>query len=372
MKRKNKKNIVFVFYVFGNHKKYIPCCVYGILKSYPKAYVKVFVDGTLNTRENQALAVIPSDRYTILQNYFSGIELKRSKMIHGSKMVLRWLIPHHELKGFKYAYFGDIDMLIIKESPSLLDSHIQHMEQTGLPFSNAVRTGTKRLTGLHFIDIDRYYQKVGGIIDTYLNDNDALQAEISKCDRNEHFLYNLVSQGIAFKDEDIAYPDGKYCYRPHHGSHLGVIKHRRLDIPSMKKLPGVPDYLNDTNFVKILNVLSKKQSSKRAIIRYKVYYTRGRAYWASLSFIVSIITMLGVFKDSKAISWFFDHPYINSIWLGILIVIGFVFVGFLDKKFKIRELEQQEVSSTNPYFRDTQKMVEQIKKQLNEITMDRE
>lgn len=110
----------------------------------------------------------------------------------------------------------------------------------------------------------------------------------------------------------------------------------------------------------------------KQLIRFKVYYDRGKTYWSSLAVIIGIITMMGVFKDSKAISWFFKHPYINSIWLSVLIVLGFIFVGFLDKKLRVREKEQQEIGSTNPYIRETHAIVKQLKQQLDEITMDRD
>lgn len=46
-----------------------------------------------------------------------------------------------------YVYFSDIDFLVV-EDITLQNSG--PMEKSGLPFNNIVRTGTKRLTGLHF------------------------------------------------------------------------------------------------------------------------------------------------------------------------------------------------------------------------------
>ena len=106
--------------------------------------------------------------------------------------------------------------------------------------------------------------------------------------------------------------------------------------------------------------------NKRNPIRFKVYYDRGRNYWSSFAVIVSMITMLGVFKDSPLVAWFFKHPIINFAIMAVLIVCGFIFVGYLDKKLKVREGEQKEMTSTNPYFTEIYKEVLEIKNMIKE------
>ena len=40
--------------------------------------------------------------------------------------TFRWLIPQYYFKDYKYVYIGDVDMLICKENPPLLNLHIDH------------------------------------------------------------------------------------------------------------------------------------------------------------------------------------------------------------------------------------------------------
>jgi hypothetical protein len=250
------KDLVFVFFVFGRYARYVPYCIYGILKSYPDAFVKVFISGDISDAHRKALDIIPSSRYEIKERYFNGININGSRMIKGSPMALRWLIPFDELKDFKYAYIGDVDMLIAKEKPSLANAHVNHMRRLGVPFSNALRGDKKRLTGLHFIDVKSYYDAVGGAIDTYLTDAKKLNMAIAKCLRNEHFLYNLVAPHIDFKEkEDEMVMGGDLYYRPHHGTHLGLVRGKKMTPSTYDELQIIPDYLFDKEIDDMLKLV---------------------------------------------------------------------------------------------------------------------
>jgi hypothetical protein len=52
-------------------------------------------------------------------------------------------------------YISDVDLIYL--NPRLLNQHFRLMEARGLPYSNCVRPGTKRLSGMHFSLWDAFY-----------------------------------------------------------------------------------------------------------------------------------------------------------------------------------------------------------------------
>lgn len=230
-------------YVFGTYSRYIPYYVYSILKSYPDYHVKIFVDKKLSLPEKECMKLIRdnlSDNFSIRENSFQEYDfLNETHIRGGGKKILRWLIPEKEFEGFDYIYIGDVDFLIMREEPSLLESHINHCRRTQLPFSNKIRLimpgssdRTDRLTGLHFVIKKPYYEKIGPYISSYLEDNDLLLDSLSGINSNEQFLYHLVEQEFDL-NKLLDYED----FRPHHGIHLGIARSRGV-APSktLKKL----------------------------------------------------------------------------------------------------------------------------------------
>jgi len=210
-------DLVFSTYVFGNYTRYIPYYIYAIVNSYPEYYVKIFVDHNLNYNEKRAVSLINSNNFEIKENYMNNLKFKDNHIIGGNKKINRWIIPYEEFKDFRYAYIGDVDMLIKKETPTLLDYHINRIKTTKLPFDNAIRNNTTRLTGLHFIEIKKYYSLIDP--EKYLYDQNKLDSILDKCERNEHFLYEIVNENINLdKYKNIL------TYRPNHGLHLGLFR----------------------------------------------------------------------------------------------------------------------------------------------------
>lgn len=246
-----KKELVFCVYVFGEYNKYIPYYIYGITKSYPEHHIKILVHNSLTNEQKKAITLIDNSNVEIKENCLNEIKFNKKYIKGGNEKILKWLIPHEELYGYKYAYIGDVDMFIVKEFPSLLESHIEHMNKIGLPFSNAIRKNQKRLTGLHFIDVEKYYQILNPIINEYLNDNNKLNNDLKKCPNgNEEFLYNMIKNSIgfgAYKNEIIE--GGSLYYRPHHGLHIGLLR-----IKNKEKIEILPDYINDDLLQKILKI----------------------------------------------------------------------------------------------------------------------
>lgn len=252
-----EKNLIFVYYVFGAYTKYVPFCVYGIFKSYPNSYIKIFVDNELKESEKIPLKLFNTDNLEIKENYKLPNEIK-GKMKGGNLKAARWIIPFEEFKDYKYVYIGDIDMLICEEQPTLLESHIEHMNKTGLPFSNGIRKNSTRLTGLHFFETELYFNKMNNIIEKCLTDEIYLNNLTKDCERNEHFLYKLVESACGFGNmKDRITDGGDLYYRPHHGAHLGLL--RKPTVETLSRLEIIPNYLDDNIFNKIFELNKIKE-----------------------------------------------------------------------------------------------------------------
>lgn len=231
MEMSSGERVCITTYVFGAYSKYIPYYVYSVLKSYPDYYVKIFIDKELNFLEKKCMDLIRhdlSDNFSICENSFQDYDfLNEMPICGGGKIILRWLIPEEEFDGFDYIYIGDVDFFIIREDPTLLESHINHCRETQLPFSNKIRLmpdsydRSDRLTGLHFIIKEPYYEKIGPYISSYLEHKERLLESVSGIDNDEQFLYHLVEQGFDL-DKLLDYDD----FRPHHGIHLGITRVR--------------------------------------------------------------------------------------------------------------------------------------------------
>ncbi|GBF78193.1 hypothetical protein PA598K_06804 [Paenibacillus sp. 598K] len=209
-------------FVFGDYTRFIPFYIYSMLTSYPDYGIKVFMQGKLSKQENRCLELLERrfpDTFEIRTNFMHKNELSpaNQRSLIKSKKALRWLIPHREVMHFQNIYIGDVDFLIVKESPGILEAHLEHCTTTGLPYSNAIRPGTQRLTGLHFIRTKEYYDKMTPVIKYYRSHLGELCDMVTKGNSDEVFLYRMVEQGIGFTGLDQMH------YRPHHGFHLGKV-----------------------------------------------------------------------------------------------------------------------------------------------------
>ncbi|MCT1575731.1 hypothetical protein M3E13_05505 [Oceanobacillus kimchii] len=238
------EKICIAVYVFGNYTRYAPYYIYSILKSYPNYYVKVFSKDPLSANENTALELIRnqvSPNFEVVEGYLGEyINLEDpSKMVGSIGTMLRFLIPYEEFKDFKYVYIGDIDFLIIREKPTLLDVHKKHSKKIGVPYSNAIRPNSKRLTGLHFFKVKDYYKKMNPIIQYYLNNPNKLYNEVKELRYDEEFLYKIIEKGIGFGKIE------EHFFRPPHGFHIGVA--RQGD--DQEKLRKIDRYLNQKKLI---------------------------------------------------------------------------------------------------------------------------
>lgn len=260
------KSICLTTYVFGEkYQYYIPLLIYSLLKAYPDYYPIIFVHDEINLETKKILNKIRQElgEFKIIENYFNDYKIKNFQ----KGKSIRWILHHEEILNFDYCYFIDIDMLYVREEPSLLDQHIKHCEVLKLPYSNLIRKrafypwgrnnikqrfknlkfsealklGSKisidffKLSGLHFVDTKEYFRGLKGVINKY---RDYIFTEKSFAHHpagfnNECFLYDMISESgmglppilddygphlLDFRRSD------QVGFRPHHGIHLGIFR----------------------------------------------------------------------------------------------------------------------------------------------------
>lgn len=118
----------------------------------------------------------------------------------------------------RYIYIGDIDIFCLDRD--FYTQHLSFMSKMRLPYSNSVRPGTERLTGLHFSEYDSYYPipEYSDLNVSWMND--------------EKVLFQLVKRrGLEIQNFE--------WFRPIHGIHVSP---NRNPMPSInaagKKVPG--------------------------------------------------------------------------------------------------------------------------------------
>lgn len=198
-------------YVFGSYTRYIPAYIYSILTAYPDYFVKIFVAGKLSQDEAAALSLMPNGNFAIVEGYQAD-KVRKGVL----PKYVRRLIPQEEFADFKYVYNGDVDFIIIPETPSLKDWHVDHCAKLGLPFSNAIRPGTQRISGLHFIEVAPYYEAIGERLAYYRDHYKEVEAQLVRSS-DEWFSYTLLDEVFG-----LAALRAEGFNRPEHGVHLAL------------------------------------------------------------------------------------------------------------------------------------------------------
>lgn len=253
---KSNKRLCITTFVYGWYQHFIPVYVYSVLKSYPHYFVKIFLHSRLETRNRELLNAIRKygyENFEVVEDYFRDI-FNESEYLR----TARFFIPGSEFADFDYAYFGDVDFIICKEQPGILEAHAAHCKEIGLPYSNAVRhrdwkdLGFRRLSGLHFVCVPEYYSKVGPLISKqqYQNYKRLIYRMIhllyslvgKRRDFDEIVLYDLVKKAFG-KPPDVIVQGKHEVFRPHHGIHLGSLRIGRIHAHRVVEWKGFWDQI---------------------------------------------------------------------------------------------------------------------------------
>jgi len=255
-----KKKLCITTYVSGEaYQEFIPVFLFSIYKSYPQYDVTIFCGEKIksNVKTNLSLLQDLFD-FKVIENYMSYVPTSLTPRV--SSMSKRWLLYSDDFLNYEYVYIGDIDIFILQESPDLLAQHLIHCDTIGLDYSNVIRkSGSPRITGLHFVKRKPYYDKMLPVIHKYteLMENNLLNYEGS-C---EFMLYDMVNEaglGLCPRalGKVVADPTNP-SFRPEHGVHLAVfrdfiLKKKKLNTENFaNKMKNLVNVIDDPIFKKI-------------------------------------------------------------------------------------------------------------------------
>lgn len=258
---------------FIHGKKYqtfIPLFIYSVKKAYPEYDIILFISGRLCKNIRKQLEMLkPLGKFEVRENQLT--ELKISTPFEAR--TARWILPYEALKQFEYVYVVDIDIFYIKEPIPLHKQHLMHMKFLDLPFSNIIRnykakafspkliyqrlrdTGpshffkflrsgilsAKQLSGLHFVQVDPYYQLVQKSQKELADVIADKSYRKNALNNDEALLYEMVSKAgfdmsklgtIKNSVEMLDFFNPRRAeFRPHHGIHLGIFRARKSYLP---------------------------------------------------------------------------------------------------------------------------------------------
>ena len=251
-------------FVYGvKYQAYIPFLIYSCNKAYPEYDIRLYLYDKLDEDVKRQLDLIDANNVIIMEKHFADCP----KMNSLKAKSLRWVLWDDAFMEYDYLYVVDIDMLYIKEPTPLHIQHLEHMKTTGLPFDNLTRCFKRhpftirsigyrlkhaglnsilkfffsdrndyRLTGLHFIDVKKYYKiynpsKIQFFKEKIYNGS---YLKYFMSSNNESFLY-YIAKSSGMNPEKLAIQTESYKmldfnnytrpeFRPHHGIHLGIFR----------------------------------------------------------------------------------------------------------------------------------------------------
>lgn len=199
--------LLISMFVSGKYQHYVPMFALFVQEAYPLHDILVNVQGQI------IQAPFLESRRLFGQHCFYNV------IGSGDIKFLRWNIIPDDYAFYKNIYIGDIDILIKRDTPTLLEKHLAICDKQNLPFSNTCgiddpATRGHRVTGIHFFQNDEreYIQKILSTLHDMKLDSSYYNDKLGRVD-NQHFLYCLL------QDAGYTVPDHKEFY--YDGLHLG-------------------------------------------------------------------------------------------------------------------------------------------------------
>ena len=176
-----------------SYEHFAPVYIGSIAAHLPDAFIEIGVENVSRFEDDHgaSLELLPEGRFSVREVTWTMPSGRRA-----APNSVRFI--NEPLARNEYVYVGDIDIVFL--DPLFMRRHLDHMSRTGLPYSNAVRPSTRRLSGLHFSRWDAMYP---------LPDLSGLGSD-GRLD--EVLLYEIVqAKGHGFPSE---------WFRPVHGLHI--------------------------------------------------------------------------------------------------------------------------------------------------------
>lgn len=210
----------FLTHAFGWYQDFVPLYIFSCLYTCP-SFVRVLLHEELTENNRRALELIRpyNGSFEVIQNY-RGVDLSHIDHLP----AVRFLLPREAVADLDYVYIGDVDFIVYNEvDDNFFEYYLKHCRATGLPFSNSVTNddGQLRMTGLHFIKVEEYYEVMQREIQAVVQGKNKFAQSIRKSySYDEQVLYDMISRSF-----DLSSLDG--YVRPHHGVHFGYVRKRQ-------------------------------------------------------------------------------------------------------------------------------------------------
>ncbi len=211
-------NASLVFFTCCNrrYEHFAPLYAFSILHHNADALVEIGVES-----RSEFLDYCGSELSFILDLY--GRDSVHVREVAWETQSGKRILPHRVRfmnapeREARYVYIGDVDILVLDSD--ILETHRKRMRETGLPYSNSVRPGTKRMSGLHFSEYRAMYPlpEFPGIRSATGND--------------EELLYKIVTR------KGLPLPAGDW-FRPTHGIHMSPNREPKRRQVGRRIVPG--------------------------------------------------------------------------------------------------------------------------------------
>lgn len=204
------------------YQEYIPLYLFFLFRAYPDYEAIVYFDGALRREVAECIDLVRA-----LGSFdIRSLDYRYDRTSAQNLMALRWVIYDADYERYENVYTGDIDLFIVAETPGLCERHVAHCEQVELPYSNRVRGGYKKLSGLHFVRTNSYYPRVRPHMERY---RDRIASGTYRM-HNEEMLYEMMEQSVGLPRVPGKFP-------VHHGIHLRVFRRLTGSVAEQRQRP---------------------------------------------------------------------------------------------------------------------------------------
>lgn len=209
------KDLCVVAVVDEGYQEYVPLYLYFLSRAYPQYEARIYFRGRFHPQVAEAIdSLRDTTRFEILPIPYDFDESNPQAL-----KSLRWVLYDEAFLDFEHVYIGDIDMFLVPEETPLHKAHAEHCRELSLPYSNRIRGGQRKLTGLHFVRTREYFDAVLPTIERYRAT--ALQGTLAIS--NEELLYNMI-------EESVGLPPFVGNFVTHHGMHARAFdRYRSLE-----------------------------------------------------------------------------------------------------------------------------------------------
>lgn len=171
-----------------DYQEYIPLYLYFVLRAYPDYELIVYFDGAMHPQVAACIDSLRDMGCFRIKPIPYAYDRSKPQAIKS----FRWLLVDDEFYQYDNVYIGDVDMFLVREGVPLHEVHVRHSREIGLPYSNRVRSGQRKLTGLHFMRTHEYFDRVLPTMQKYRDA--ALSGELGIS--NEELLYRMMEESV--------------------------------------------------------------------------------------------------------------------------------------------------------------------------------